>query len=89
MFHQSGGSNFLSLLIAFVAVSGVIYIGSQSKFIPYIVEVNKLGETIVVGRTQVGTIKYVSSVWRFKLFISIFLDMFLPNLKGLVLQSQA
>lgn len=47
----------LSLLITFVAVSGVIYIGSQSKFIPYIVEVNKLGETIVVGRTQTGTIK--------------------------------
>lgn len=47
----------ISLLIAFIAVSGVIYIGSQSKFIPYIVEVNKLGETIVVGRTQAGTIK--------------------------------
>lgn len=47
----------LSLLITLVAVSGVIYIGSQSKFIPYIVEVNKLGETIVVGRTQTGTIK--------------------------------
>ena len=47
----------LSLLIALLAVSGVIYIGSQSKFIPYIVEVNKLGETVVVGRTQTGTIK--------------------------------
>ena len=29
----------ISLLIAFVAVSGVIYIGSQSKFIPYIVDI--------------------------------------------------
>lgn len=47
----------LSLLICLVAISGIIYIGSQSKFIPYIVEVNKLGETIVVGRTQTGTIK--------------------------------
>ena len=28
-----------SLLIAFSAVGGVIYIGSQSKFIPYVVEV--------------------------------------------------
>lgn len=49
--------SILSLLVTLVAISGVIYIGSQSKFIPYIVEVNKLGETIVVGRTQTGTIK--------------------------------
>ena len=47
----------LSMLIALVAISGIIYIGSQSKFIPYIVEVNKLGETIVVGKAQTGTIK--------------------------------
>ena len=47
----------ISMLIALIAVSGMIYIGSQSKFIPYIVEVNKLGETIVVGKTQTGTIK--------------------------------
>lgn len=49
--------SIISLMVTLVAVSGAIYIGSQSKFIPYIVEVNKLGETIVVGRTQVGTIK--------------------------------
>ena len=47
----------LSMLITLVAISGIIYIGSQSKFIPYIVEVNKLGETFVVGKAQTGTIK--------------------------------
>ncbi len=47
----------LSMLITLVAISGIIYIGSQSKFIPYIVEVNKLGETVVVGKAHTGTIK--------------------------------
>ena len=37
-----------SLLIVFVSVAGVIYIGSQSKFVPYVVEVNKLGESVAV-----------------------------------------
>ncbi|WP_242468393.1 VirB8/TrbF family protein [Burkholderia plantarii] len=31
----------LSLLIALAGVGGVIHIGSQSKFIPYVVEVDK------------------------------------------------
>ncbi|HCH1696712.1 conjugal transfer protein TrbF [Vibrio diabolicus] len=35
----------LSLLIALAAVGGVIHIGSQSKFIPYIVEVDNLGHS--------------------------------------------
>ena len=47
----------VSLLVSLIAISGIIYVGGQSKFIPYIVEVNKLGETVVIGRTQVGTIK--------------------------------
>ena len=34
--------SIISLMVTLVAVSGAIYIGSQSKFIPYIVEVNKL-----------------------------------------------
>ena len=33
----------LSLLIALASVGGMIHIGSQSKFIPYVVEVDKLG----------------------------------------------
>ena len=39
----------ISLLIVLAAVGGVIYIGSQSKFVPYVVEVNKLGEAMAVA----------------------------------------
>ena len=39
----------LSLLIALVGVAGMIHIGSQSKFIPYIVEVDKLGRAVAAG----------------------------------------
>lgn len=39
----------LSLLIALAAVGGVIHIGSLSKFVPYVVEVDKLGQTVAVG----------------------------------------
>lgn len=39
----------LSLLIALAAVGGVIHIGSQSKFIPYVVEVDKLGQSQAAG----------------------------------------
>lgn len=47
----------IALLITVICVMGIIHIGSQSKFIPYIVEVNKLGETVVVGQLNAGTIK--------------------------------
>ena len=36
----------LSLLIALSAVGGMIHIGSQSKFVPYVVEVDKLGQAV-------------------------------------------
>lgn len=39
----------LSLMIALAGVGGVIYIGSQSKFIPYVVEVDKLGAIQAAG----------------------------------------
>lgn len=42
----------LSLLIALAAVGGVIHIGNQSKFIPYVVEVDKLGQTVAAGPLQ-------------------------------------
>lgn len=42
----------LSLLIALAAVGGMIYIGSQSKFIPYVVEVDKLGEAVGVRAAE-------------------------------------
>lgn len=42
----------LCLMITLVSIAGVIYIGSQSKFIPYIVQVDKLGETLAVSRAD-------------------------------------
>lgn len=42
----------LSLLIALAGVGGVVHIGSQSKFIPYVVEVDKLGQTRAAGVVQ-------------------------------------
>jgi type IV secretion system protein VirB5 len=39
----------ISLLIVLSSVGGMIYIGSQSKFIPYVVEVDKLGEAVAAG----------------------------------------
>lgn len=42
----------LSLLIALASVGGVIHLGSQSKFIPYVVEVDKLGQTVAAGPLQ-------------------------------------
>lgn len=38
-----------ALLIAVAAVGGIIQIGSQSKFIPYVVEVDKHGQSIATG----------------------------------------
>jgi type IV secretory pathway TrbF-like protein len=39
---------FLGWFVAVLAVIGVIYIGSQSKFVPMVIEVDKLGRTIAV-----------------------------------------
>ena len=46
----------LCLLIALAGVGGVIAIGSQSKFIPYVVQVNKLGEAIAVSRADIAVV---------------------------------
>nr|BCT99965.1 TrbF protein [uncultured bacterium] len=45
----------LSLLIALAGVGGVIHIGSQSKFIPYVVQVDKLGQTVAAGPVQAAS----------------------------------
>jgi type IV secretion system protein VirB5 len=45
----------LGLLIALAAVGGVVHIGSQSKFIPYVVEVDKLGQTVAAGPVQASS----------------------------------
>ena len=42
----------LSLLIVLAAVGGLIHIGSQSKFVPYVVEVDKLGQVVAVAPAQ-------------------------------------
>lgn len=40
---------FMTTLIAMIAVLGVVYIGSQNKFVPYIVQVDKLGKSVASG----------------------------------------
>lgn len=42
----------LALMIALAAVGGMIHIGSQSKFVPYVVEVDKHGQIIAVAPAQ-------------------------------------
>jgi type IV secretion system protein VirB5 len=39
---------FVSLGVALLGVGGAVYIGSQSKYIPMLVEVDKLGQTLAV-----------------------------------------
>lgn len=39
----------LSLLIALASVGGLIHVASQSKFVPYVVEVDKLGQVRAAG----------------------------------------
>jgi type IV secretory pathway TrbF-like protein len=38
--------------VALICVLGVVYIGAQSKIVPYVVEVDKLGETVAVARAD-------------------------------------
>lgn len=38
----------LSLLVAMGGIAGMIHIGSQSKFIPYVIEVDKLGQQMAI-----------------------------------------
>jgi type IV secretion system protein TrbF len=42
----------VSSLVALIAVAGVTYIGAQNKVVPYIVEVDKLGEAAAVARAD-------------------------------------
>jgi type IV secretion system protein VirB5 len=42
----------VSLCIAAVAVAGVVYMGSQSRIVPYVVQVDKLGTTLAIGRAD-------------------------------------
>jgi type IV secretion system protein TrbF len=44
----------LSLLLAMGALAGIIQIGRESKLIPYVVEVDKLGQAVAVSPAQVA-----------------------------------
>jgi type IV secretion system protein TrbF len=57
----------LSLLIALTGVAGVIVIGSQSKFVPYLIKVDKLGQTVAVGPVEALTADSQTLVIRAKL----------------------
>ena len=41
--------------IALLAVFGIVWIGGQSKLIPYVVEVNKLGDAVAARRADVSS----------------------------------
>lgn len=42
----------IALLIVLAAIGGIIQIGSQSKFVPYVIEVDKLGQVAAAGPVQ-------------------------------------
>ena len=42
----------LSLMIALSSIGGAVYIGSQSKFVPYVIEVDKLGQALAVTQAM-------------------------------------
>ncbi len=43
------------LLLMLVSLGGVIHIGSQSKFVPYVVQVDKQGQTVAMGPVSATT----------------------------------
>ena len=42
----------ISLLIALGAVGGTLYVAQQSKFVPYVVQVDKIGQAVAVHRAD-------------------------------------
>jgi len=48
-------AGILALMIALASVGGMIYVASQSKFVPYVVEVDKHNETMAVAPAQRAT----------------------------------
>jgi type IV secretion system protein VirB5 len=49
--------SLLLLLITLLAVGGFIYTSSQNRFIPYIVQIDKLGEPISTFRAKASVVK--------------------------------
>lgn len=60
---------FISMGIAILAIGGVIYIGAQSKIVPYVVEVDKLGASVGMGPVAPAkthderVVKYTLAEW--------------------------
>jgi type IV secretory pathway TrbF-like protein len=42
------------LLITLASVAGLVYLGGKANFVPYIIEVDKLGERVSVGPAQIA-----------------------------------
>jgi type IV secretory pathway TrbF-like protein len=42
----------ICLMITLAAIGGIIHLASQSKFVPYVIEVDKLGQTMAVAPAQ-------------------------------------
>jgi len=45
----------LSMLLALASIGGIIHIGSQSKFIPYVIEMDKLGQVRAAGAVEAAS----------------------------------
>jgi type IV secretion system protein VirB5 len=44
----------ISLLITLAAVGGAVHVAGQSKFVPYVIEVDKLGQNLAVAPAQIA-----------------------------------
>ena len=42
------------LLVGLAGVGGITYVGSKSKYVPYVIEIDKLGEAAAVGPAQLA-----------------------------------
>jgi type IV secretory pathway TrbF-like protein len=43
-----------SLGVAFVAVTGVVWIGAQNRIVPYVVQTDRLGDAIAISRADIA-----------------------------------
>jgi type IV secretion system protein VirB5 len=43
-----------SLAVAFVAVAGVVWIGAQTRVVPYVVQTDKLGDALAISRADIA-----------------------------------
>jgi len=61
---------FCTVIVLCVVVVGMIYLSSQSKIIPYIVEVDNTGSVRLVGKAQ--QVDYEPNIQSIKYFLSLF-----------------